>query len=423
MDKSLLLEIIEEQSQDLLSSVNYMRHALSELHHAIKSSQIVVITGIRRSGKSTLLRQILKKYFHQQAFYFSFEDERLLKFSVEDFSILHEALTEFYGEQTTFFLDEIQNIPHWELFVRRLHDRGMKIVITGSNATLLSQELATRLTGRTVSYTLYPFSFREFVEFTKPALKEKSPKTAAARGLFSKAFLEYLELGGMPLYVINQQRFFLTQLYEDILYRDIISRYKINDEKSIRELSLYLISHVASLYSYNKLKAMLHLGSMNTIKNYIQYLENSYLFFSIQRFSYSLKQQQCAPKKIYCIDSALINSLSFRFSDNFGHLLENIVFLELKRRQCEVYYYHTESGREIDFIVRDGVKITALIQVCTVMEDLKTQSREVDALIDAMHETKLTYGFILTKNTTKTIKRENKIINVLPVYQWLLKSL
>src|SRR3990167_1868228 len=420
MDKSLLLEIIHEQAQDLTSPrVSHTRHALTELQAAIKSTQIVVITGILRGGKSTLLQQILKTEFKNKAFYFSFEDERLLQFTVEDFSLLHEALTEFYGEQTAFFLDEIQNIAHWELFVRRLHDRGMKVFITGSNATLLSQDLSTRFTGRTIPYALYLLSFGASVAFSMPEVKGKSPKTPVSRGLFSNAFTRYLKSGGMPLHVINQERFLLTQVYEDILYRDIISRYKINDEKSIRELSLYLVSHVSSLYSYNKLKTMLHLGSMNTVKNYIQYLENSYLFFSIRRFCYSLKQQQLAPKKIYCIDSAIIDALSFKFSDNFGHLLENIVFLELKRRQQEVYYYHSESGLEVDFIVRDGVKITALIQVWASLDNDNTQAREVNALIEAMNEMKLTTGLILTANTSKTIKKDGKIIHVLPVYQWL----
>lgn len=421
MEKALILEIIEEQADMLISGhASYPRHALSELQAAIKSPQIVVITGIRRGGKSTLLQQILKTHFDQKAFYFSFEDERLIHFTVDDFSLLHEALIEFYGVQSTFFLDEIQNIEHWELFVRRMHDRNMKIFITGSNATLLSQELSTRLTGRTVQYALYPFSFDEFIEFKSPELKNKSPTTAVTRGQFSKAFNEYLKLGGLPLHVINQELFFLTGLYDSILYRDIISRYKLTDEKTLRELSLHLISHVSSLYTYNKLKGMLHLGSMNTVKNYIQYLENSYLFFSVRRFCYSLKQQQLAPKKIYCIDSALIDALSFKFSENLGHLLENTVFLELKRRQHEVYYYHSENDREVDFLVREGARITQLIQVCASLEEKATEAREIDALIEVMNETKLKQGLILTNDTSKNIKRGDKTIQVMPVYQWLL---
>lgn len=422
MEKALLLEIIEEQAEMLkLPRMSHPRHALIELQGAIQSQQIVVITGIRRSGKSTLLQQILKTQFNQKAFYFSFEDERLIHFTVDDFSALHEALIEFYGEQTTFFLDEVQNIQHWELFVRRLHDRQMKIFITGSNATLLSQELSTRLTGRTTAYALYPFSFSEFIELKSPQLKNKSPTTAVTRGLFSSVFQDYLKLGGMPLHVIDQEQPFLIQLYENILYRDIISRYKLTDEKSVRELSLYLISHVSCLYAYNKLKNMLQLGSMNTVKNYIQYLENCYLFFSVKRFCYSLKQQQLAPKKIYCIDLALINALSFKFSENKGHQLENLVFLELMRRQQEVYYYHTENALEVDFIVRKGAKITQLIQVCASIEDAATEAREVNALLEAMYETKLSHAFILTQDKSKTIKKNNKIIYVLPVYQWLLK--
>ena len=423
MDKIALLEIVEEQALMLSSaSDGYLRHALQEIQGAIRSKQIVVITGIRRSGKSTLLQQILKKSFHGKAFYFSFEDERLLHFTAEDFNVLYEALVEFYGEQHTFFLDEVQNVSHWELFVRRLHDRGMKIFITGSNATLLSQELSTRLTGRTIPYELYPFSFCEFVEFTKPTLKEKSPTTAVTRGTFSRAFQEYLHLGGIPYYVLNREKSFLIQLYENILYRDIISRYKLDDEKTMRELSLYLISNIASLYAYNRLKGLLHLGSMNTVKNYIQYLENTYLFFSLKRFCYSLKQQQLAPKKIYCIDSALIDALSFKFSDNEGHLLENIVFLELKRKQHEVYYFHCENGQEVDFVVREGVAITQLIQVCASINNQDTETREVTALLQAMHETHLSTGLILTKSVSKTIKKDGKTIQIMPIYHWLLQK-
>lgn len=422
MDKTTLLELVEEQAETIQLPNNiYFRNGLEDIKAAIESPQIVVISGIRRSGKSTLLKQILHTHFPKKASYFTFEDERLLNFTASDFNILYEALTEFYGEQTVFFFDEIQNVIHWELFVRRLHDRGIKIFISGSNASLLSKELGTRLTGRIVLYTLYPFSFSEFIGFTNPTLQFKKPTNAVSRGLISKAFSHYLKCGGMPLFVIHQERFFLTQVYEDILYRDIITRYKINDEKSVRELSLYLISNIGSFYSYNKIKGMLQIGSVNTVKNYIHYLENTYLFFSLYRFNYSLKQQQLAPKKIYCIDPGLIHALSFSFSENMGHILENIAFLELKRRQYEVYYYHTNSGSEVDFIVREGSKIILLIQVCTSLTNDSTYEREVSALWEAMDETQLLHGIILTQNMTQTIKKENKNIIVMPLYQWILE--
>lgn len=419
MNNELLKEIALEQQQFLQTTPTGLeRVGLQELKTYFALPQVIIIAGIRRAGKSTLLSQI-RHLLTEQGYYFNFEDERLLNFKIEDFNRLYEVLLELYGERTIFFFDEIQNVVGWERFVRRMQDHGFKFFITGSNASLLSKELGTKLTGRHISYTLYPFSFLEYLSFQGYHLQKNDLLETTKRAAIKKYFLEYTQQGGMPEYLTYHNPESLKEVYNNILYRDIIVRYGITETKSLRELTLYLLSNVGVPFSFNNLKKLLGLGSMNTVKSYIEYLENSFLFFTINLYQDSVKRQIMAPKKVYSIDPAFIDIMGFRFSANQGRVLENLVFIELARRGGDIYYYKTKNNGEVDFVVRQHKKPPAIIQVSWRIDDETTKQRELQNLLVAMEELHLSDSLLLTYDTTETIKVDSKTIVIKPVYQWL----
>lgn len=421
MEKQLLKEIILEQNRDLSKKdMGIERETLNLILHKKYQPHAVVISGMRRVGKSTLLLQIINKIGQDNCYYFNFEDERLLNFSQEDFNKLYETLIELFGEKKIFFFDEIQNINGWENFIRRMQDKGFKFFLTGSNASMLSRELGTKLTGRYICFELYPFSFGEFINFNKYKLSGKNKYLTTERAKITSLFNKYLKYGGLPEYLKFDNPELLKRVYEDILYRDIVTRYDVQEVKSLRELALYYFSNFSNLVSYNKLKEILNLGSVNTIKNYTEYFENSYLFFAVNKFSYKLSQQIIASKKIYSIDNGLANAIAFSFSKNSGKFLENLIFIELKRRGKEVYYYKSEKGLEVDFVIRQGREISEIIQVCENIFDQDTKDREIGSLIAAMEELKLNKSLLITADSKEEIKIDKKTIKVVPVYEWLL---
>jgi predicted AAA+ superfamily ATPase len=424
MDKTLLKEVILEQRQMQESlELGIERDVLPSIEKCFALPHSVVISGIRRTGKSTLLSQLIQSHYKNKYYYFNFEDERLIDFKAEDFNMLYEILIELYGERQTFFLDEIQNVSKWEFFVRRMQDAGCKFFITGSNASLLSKELGTKLTGRTIVSELYPFSFREFLLFKGYKLQKNSLSLTKERAVIKKYFNEYLKVGGMPEYLKYKDPVVLKRAYEDILYRDIVARHDIKAVKSLRELSFYFMSNMATCFTFNGLKETFHLGSPNTVKSYVNYLEDSFLIFTINKFSYSLKKQSVAPKKVYCIDNGLVEQIAFQFSKNKGKFYENLVFGELKRRaKEEIYYYLTEDGKEVDFLVRENNKIVALIQVTESLHNDSVRNREVSALVKAMSELKVNKGIILTYDHEEKIEIDGKEIIVRPIYNWLLEN-
>lgn len=422
MEKQTLKEIIREQEEVINKKDRGIRREIApQFKRLADLPHIVVIAGIRRSGKSTLLCQIMDA-LGKKAYYFNFEDERMINFEVSDFNRLYEAFVELQGERNAFFFDEIQNVAGWERFVRRMHDDGFKFFITGSNASLLSRELGTKLTGRHIPATLYPFSFREYLDFRGVSWKKDDLFYTKKRAGLKKHFNQYLQEGGMPEYLKYKAPEQLKKVYDDILYRDIIVRYDLKESKSLRELALYFVSNIAAPVSYNKLKSFLQLGSINTVKSYLDYLENSFLFFSVKRYAHSLKQQAVSPKKIYCIDGGLANHIAFAFSENKGKFLENLVFLELLRRGKEIYYYKTKNDFEVDFAVKEGKTIKELIQVSWNLKNADAREREVRALFEAMKELRLKKAMILTDDSEETINLGINVINVIPAYKWLLED-
>lgn len=379
----------------------------------IKTNKVTVISGIRRSGKSTLLKQIAKDL--EGYYYLNFEDERLIDFIYSDFNMLYEVFLENFGKQSTFLFDEIQNIYGWEKFVRRLFNEGHKVFVTGSNAKLLSSELATSLTGRHLKLELFPFSFKEFLFYK--GVKIKNFYDTREKSSIVNYFKEYIKIGGFPEIVISRDMNELKQLYQDVLLKDLIVRFKIRDVKAFRELALFLISNAGSLASFNNLKKLLGFKSVTTVKNYVDFLEESFLIFSVSKFDYSIKKQIINDRKIYAIDTGIINSMAFLFSENFGHLLENIVYIELERRGQNIYYY--QNKKECDFLIKQGIKITQAIQVTETLNK-KNQDREIDGLIEAMERYRLRQGVIITFDEEKEFKIKNRVIKIIPIWRWLL---
>jgi len=333
-------------------------------------------------------------------YYFNFEDPKATSFELDDFQKLDELFLEECGQGDCYYFDEIQNVQKWEIFVRTKLERGKHFLITGSNASLLSKELGTKLTGRHLRHELFPFSYSEFLLFTK---KQASPIT----------FTEYLQKGGFPEYLKFGRSEILHELFNDIIMRDIVVRHKLRSPKSIKELALFLLSNVGSEFSYNSLAKTFGLGSTNSAISFVSYLEDSYLLFPVPKFSYSLKKQSINPKKIYVIDNGLANVNSVSFSSNKGRMLENLVFLDLRRMGKEVFYF--KDQKECDFVVREGNKISKAIQVCYDLNE-DNKRRKIDGLMEALDAFDLSEGTLLTFNQQDQLKIGNKTIKVLPAW-------
>jgi hypothetical protein len=418
LTKELIEQVLKEQLEEFLAKdLGVEREILNNLQDVIEAPQVTVITGLRRVGKSTLLAQIARKYLSQSFYFVNFEDERLLNFQVQDFDLLHETLISLFGEKQIFLFDEIQNISGWERFVRRLHDQGYKFIVTGSNASLLSQELGTRLTGRSTRVELFPFSFFEFLLFKNEHTENSHVLTTKQRGRMLGLVNEYIEKGGIPDSLKYPGLTIHKTLYDDVLYRDIATRYQLENVKSLKELAFYLTSNIASHISFNKLKELLKLGSVNTVKSYVDYLENSWLFFVINKYAFSVKEQQIAAKKVYSIDTGLVYSVGFSFSENKGKSMENVVFLHLKRKLYNPYYYKTISGHEVDFYLPES---NMFIQVARSLETNSTRDRETRALVEASAEHEGATLVVISENEKLTLTMNGLNINVIPLYEWLI---
>lgn len=373
-----------------------------------RTKQITVITGVRRSGKSTLMLQLARQ--HKQFYYLNFDDDRLLQFTVEDFGNLMQVFRSMF-ESEVIALDEIQNVPSWERFVRRIHDEGFKVYLTGSNAKLLSSELATHLTGRYIRIELYPFSLMEVFRFRNI---DPTVQSTTAKAKIRKTFLDYLEQGGFPEYLKYQDQEFLKRVYDDIIYKDLIVRYGIRNISGFKKLSQYLFTNVTGEISYNGLKEILGFSSVASVREYISYLSEAYLLFEVYKYDASLKRQYISNKKGYIIDNGLRNIVAFRFSPDTGKLLENLVFLNLKKRYEEVFFYKTRQNLEVDFYI-PAKKL--LFQVSHDITNEKTKQREIRSLFAAMQELKVKVSFLFTSGEETVIKDPAGIIHVVPAWK------
>lgn len=395
-----------------------IRTQLAQVEQARNVPHAVIVSGLRRVGKSTLLAQMAHRLGADEFYYVNFEDDRFLGFEADDANDLYQILVEVFGERKTFIVDEIQNITGWEHFVRRFMDQGFKFYITGSNASLLSKELGSRLTGRYVPIELFPFSFNEYLQFHSEDIPDLTRMTTVQHARLQSSLQAYLESGGIPDVLKYPELPLLKTLYDDVLYRDIATRYRIDDVTAIRELAFYLISNPSSLVSFNKLKDQFRLGSVNTIKNYIGYMENSWLLFPVNVYDYSVKRQQIAPKKIYCIDTGLVNKVGFGFSPNTGKLLENLVYLSLRRSTPDVYYFSAPSGYEVDFYLPANRQ---LIQVTQNLNNASTLEREIRALQSAVQQLKPESAVILTDANGNDMEIDGVPVMVRSAAEWMLR--
>lgn len=416
--KDLLKQIILEQ-QEILHAPNkrYVQRYIAD--EWLQTSEILIISGIRRCGKSVLMQQIRDRLVEKD-FFFNFDDERLANFKLDDFQKLQECFVELFGEQHTYYFDEIQNIEGWERFVRRLYNAGNKIVITGSNARMLSRELGTHLTGRYLQVEIYPFSFQEYLAMNEIPVNAKTLYTTNGRTTMVKSFVKYMECGGFPKFLQDGSVSYLTSLYESIIYRDILTRNGLTNEKEMLELMFYLASNATKRVTYSSLGKVVGIQHPDTIKNYLEYIQQTYLISQLFRYDPSVKKQMMSPKKIYFVDNAIIKRIGFNATENNGVFLENLVFIELKRRGWDVYYY--ADKKECDFIVRKGLHISDAYQVTLKMDSPQTREREIAGVREAMQAYSLSKGYILTFEGKETINFDDgTIVEVVPVWEWILQ--
>lgn len=411
MDFLILQQVIADQKM-MAGRKDRGIKRLTDTSKHLKSDQISVISGIRRSGKSTLLLQMADHYpdFH----FITFDDERLINFQVSDFNTMLIELNKFHPSRT-IVMDEVQNIPGWERFVRRLHDEKIKVLISGSNSKLLSSELSTHLTGRYIKTELFPFSFAEYIQLRQI---DGNDKTTENLGRMSGAYDDYLVNGGFPEYLMSNDTEFLQRIYEDVIYRDLIVRFGIKNIIGFKNLVQYLFTNFTRETNYNSLTRILGFSSTTSVRDYISYLSEGYMIYELYRYDNSLKKQYQSNKKIYVIDNGLRNAVSFRTGQDKSRMLENLVFIELKRRGTECWFYRTKNNLEVDFLWFDhGPNLT---QVCYDLSDPVAYRRETAALETAMKELSVNKSTIFSYNERKTIKCETGVINIIPVKDWLM---
>ena len=436
MENEKIRELIIEHKERFMGRRNLIRREVQvEIARFLLQREIILVTGVRRSGKSSLLRLICGDLLARgdvvpaDILYLNFDDERFSSFTVQDFAPLYETFIELENPRGRryLFLDEIQRIPGWERWLNRLYEfEDVRIFVTGSNAAMLAPEVATALTGRHRQIAVWPFSFREFLTlkgltFDDPELDRRlhSPET---RSEIRRFFAAYMEIGGFPEVARTGDATLLEQYWRDILYRDVIARYAIKNIKEIKELSLFLAAHPGSVQSYRNLGNLIGVRSVNTVKNYLGALADVYLFQFIDLFDYSLKRQIYNPSKVYCVDVALAGAMSFRFSRNIGHLYENMVFLALKRRGDDVFYWKSVRGLEVDFVVKEGLRITEAIQVCASLDDPKTRQREFRSLSEAAEALDAGRLTMITGDEEGVEKTDRCDIAIVPLWRWMLRN-
>jgi len=408
-----LKDILILQKRELEKRFNEKYISRESKIKGLESDLIKIIMGPRRAGKSFFSIHYLR---NSNFGYINFDDEKLI--NLNNYDELISAINLVYNNPKILLFDEIQNLENWELFVNRLQRQGYNLIITGSNSKLLAKKLATHLTGRHFQIYIFPFSFKEYIkldnkELTTLEIKEK--------------LTNFLIVGGYPEPYIKNLDYveYLRTLFNSIIYKDIIKRYSIRATNEIDDLALFLLSNITKEYSYLSLTKNIKIKSSHTVKKYINYLEESFIFFNVNRFSYKLKEQLRFNKKIYCLDNGFIQSKAFKLSPDIGKLYENLVAVELKRRelnnQINIYYWKNEKQEEIDFVIKEGIKIKQLVQVCFNIKNQKTKNREIKALVKGSKELKCDNLLIITDDYENEENIDKKLkIRFIPLWKWLL---
>jgi predicted AAA+ superfamily ATPase len=437
MEKSRIIEVLAGWNfwnRDLEVGIPRKSY-LDELLRFVKADKIVSIVGVRRSGKSTLMRQMAKAMIEagtdrKNILIVNFEEPEFEGANVGLLQRIYEAYLEILRPpgKPFLFLDEVQNVERWERFVRALNERKEAfIAISGSSSRLLSQELATVLTGRQIYFEIFPLSFREFLSFEGMeigGMEEALLNSSKIRGLFR----EYLEVGGFPEIVLNKDPAYRARTsrsyYEDIISRDVVQRFKIRKPEGLKALARFYLTNISSPISFNRISRFLNLPT-ETIRRFSYSLEIANLIFFTKRFSSSVKERENSPRKVYSVDVGISNAIGFRFRENLGKVAENLVAVELRRKMAqnpsiEVFYWKDIGQREVDFVVKEGLRVKQLIQVCWDPTDEATRKRELKGLARAMEGFKLREGLVLTEDFEGEEMINGRRVRFVPLWKWLM---
>lgn len=421
MDIRLIETVLLEQKEEFFAKLNETYCSRPEENLVNLNSKLAqVVIGIRRSGKSTMCFNVIKKSKISFA-YVNFDDERLYEIKSEDLNHILECLYKIYGEFNHLFIDEIQNVDQWFLFVNRLLRTGMHVLITGSNAKLLSGELATHLTGRYMKTELYPFSFKEYCDYNG---FETSCSTTKQTGLLRSAFDSYIKEGGLPeLLSETRKQTYINALVDNIIRKDIEQRYSIRYKAAFENLTNHLLNNAPAKINYAELQNQFGLKSAHTVENYVGFAKNAYLIAGLHKFSFKSKIR-VHDEKAYAVDVAFMNNRENAMAgDNLGWRLETIIYIELLRRyrpqECDIYYYDETAG-EADFVICRGRTILQIIQVCYDISEAKTRKRELKGLLLASKKTKCDNLLLITDHEEEVLEKDGKQILVIPAYKWLI---
>jgi uncharacterized protein len=434
MDKERILSILQDWnlwSKDLEAGVERGGY-LDRMQRAFNTGQILVMTGARRSGKSYLMRQFARRLVcsgmePKNILIVNFEDPRLPKMDSKGFFEIFDLYLEYLEPQGTplLLLDEVQEVTDWERAVTTLQElKKAKVIVSGSNAKLISDELSTYLTGRHLDIGVFPLDFGEYLSFKDIRANGKMEKATKA-ALLKKSLNEYLECGGFPAAAFSPERnAILLAQFEDVLNKDLIRRYKIRKTEMLRSLLNFYLSNISCEVTYNSLERSMGI-SEGTVNKFSRYFENVYLLFFLKRFSFKVKEQDKSPRKVYSIDTGMAATVGFRFSENVGRLAENLVFLELARRKAlhgdmELFYWRDQKHNEVDFVIKSGRAVRQLVQVCWKVEDQAVRDREELALVQAAKDLRCEDLLVLTEEREETAERLGKKIVYTPIWKWML---
>ena len=414
--KTIILNQRKERDE-LMSRPYLVRRNNQDVDILLNSHLIKLITGPRRVGKST---QALLMLRDKNFAYLNFDNYSLL--DAWDADLVMRMLDDVYPGYEYILLDEVQNLDAWDLWVSELYRKGKNLVITGSNARMLSSEMATVLTGKYLQVEMLPFSLEEFFDWNKIDLHSVKPEQRTDSQILMD---DYLRNGGYPEVVASRQltRSYLDTLFDSIIWKDVAKRHNVRNVTDLNNLAMYLVSNFCNPVSANELTAELGFSSVNTTKKYMDYLHEPYIFYYLSRYNNKLKLMKKAPRKVYVVDNGFVASKAFSLSDNLGRLLENQVFIELIRRGYDVektmFYYRSRNDKEVDFVLRKGTSIERLVQVCYDMSSPKTEKREVDSIIECAGELKCSNLTILTYNDKRIIEKDGYKIEVVPIWEFI----
>lgn len=430
MEKNKLFEILNEWNfwnKPVPKFVERPEYQ-AKINSYIRSGEVIVLKGVRRSGKSTLLVNHISNLMEMgtnknHILFVNFEDPRLgEKLNTEMLDQILDTYREFINADSKphIFLDEVQNVYQWEKWVRTGYElKRAQFYVTGSSSKLLSKEFGTSLTGRNLGIEVYPLGFKEYLIFKGYDLPQKADMITQ-RITFKKEFNEFIRNGGFPKTVSLEDELKKPELimyYDTIVLKDIVARYNLKNYDNVKKVAQYLLSNIGKPFNINNLRLALHL-SYEIADKYLEYLKDTFLLFELRQFDYSVKNQFSGKRKVYCIDNGILSHTAFRISEDYGRYLENLVCIELLRRNLDIYFY--SGKKECDFIIKEGNKITLAIQVTRSIENEKTKKREINGLMEAMEKFKISSGLLLTEDEEASMVVENYNISILPVWKWML---